>query len=450
MTIGHSSAHRFIFVTQGVDGYVAALSLLAEVPQLASRIQVLQVGEMASEPLTLCSSVYESHEHWQLTEQQFLAATGARISYGWRVVKNNLPQAFLTDAPVGAPIQGMPFIQFHAAHLASLQPLQAYCLAAQLAQENKVVVRGAEAHPAHNLLRCNYQVDAARYGALLQGLCRQQGITITPVESLQPVIQQGQVVALNTAAGEFAASLYFDCTRAGLLAEALNISRRPVFETAPIAVSPVPPENGPPVSGGQMAFQPQALVVETLCGGGGWCYQLAQGGLLGGQLALKNSQRSQAWVGNTLFLGEAYAQLPSFLVDPLHRVRSGVLRFINCWSANAQAAAPARVFNRRSQEELAGLASVDNYILHCAFGDAVPLLPDVAHKQALYQAQGRLALNESESLSPEHWQLLFYAMGERIREHELIVQGIALEAWQDKLAGMRRFFAQVVTQAPAV
>jgi hypothetical protein len=328
--------------------------------------------------------------------------------------------------------------------------LQNYCLAAQLAAAQKMFLRGRQPHPAASLVRCGYVVNAQRYRSLLQTVCQQQGVSFVAVDSLSPQIELGQLVALHSPQGLYTADKYFDCTTTGLLANALGLTESPVLECPPVTVTRLPPSGPKNSSSGRLRWQKQCLDVEPLLGEGGWRYEWAPPSNRIQVQPFKNSVRSHAWVGNCVLLGEAYAQLPSFLVDPLHRLRSGILRFINCWSPNAQATAPARVFNRRSQEELSGLAMVDNYLLHCALGSAVPLLPDVAHKRALFQAQGRMPLNEAESLSGENWQMLFYACGERLQGQELLMQTINPEAWQEKLSSMRRFFAQVVTHATPV
>ncbi len=451
-----------ILLTRGAAGYVAALSLVNEVPHLAAKIRIVDLMVAPSSAwFNLCSSAFGFHQSLGVAEQEFIVATGARIKYGTRVEMLGKVAGFFSDAAFGAPLEGLSFFQLFTKYVQQnpAATLRDYCLVAQLAAAGKCRIRTRQPDPLDDLINCGYVVGDQAYTDFLRALCKQKNIAFFAVKNIEADVAGDTIQALTCDGTRLLGDLYVDCSEGSGLAAALGLATREIFHSAAplrvVTTYDVNPSAKLENFGAFVGLAPEGLRYEWLVGSGiGQTYCLekpsyggapAEQGEVAGFAALDS-----AWVGNCVFLGAASATLPGFIVDDLHRVRSGILRLVNCWPSCDNLNVLAKIFNRRTQEELMPLAAIDDYVLHCAFGAAVPLLPLVEHKLALFHAVGRVPMHEAETLTSDNWQVLFHAFGERVAGSDLLTQAMSDESLAEKFPSMVRFFASVTAKSPSV
>jgi tryptophan 7-halogenase len=173
--------------------------------------------------------------------------------------------------------------------------------------------------------------------------------------------------------------------------------------------------------------------------------------------AFISGRRSAPWRGNVVAIGGAAAVIDPVAGTPLHCAQSAISRLMGLFPNDRHCDAEATEYNRQTIETLEGAR--DYAILHYRgnrrtgepFWDAcrAMVVPDrLAHKIALYESCGRVALHDGETFEEPQWIALFDALGYRPRRYDPLANGIARDRVDYHFARVRDVMLKAVATMP--
>ena len=170
-----------------------------------------------------------------------------------------------------------------------------------------------------------------------------------------------------------------------------------------------------------------------------------------------SGRRAEPWQGNCLAIGGAAAVIDPVAGTQLHLAQSAIARLLTLLPNDRTARAESAEHNRQTIEELerardyAILFYKANGRTGEAFWDdvrAMPIPDGLAHKIALYESCGRVALHDGETFEDAGWISLFEAFGIRPRRHDALANGIGMDAIAAHFARVRDVMLKAVATMP--
>jgi tryptophan 7-halogenase len=167
--------------------------------------------------------------------------------------------------------------------------------------------------------------------------------------------------------------------------------------------------------------------------------------------------RRQPWTGNCLALGGA-----AFIADPstpiaLHMLHASVGRLLTLLPHDRACRIEAREFNRQFGEECDGARDlmILPYLRNGRTGDPfwdrcrATEAPDrLAHRIALYEHTGRVALHDGDLIEAAGWVAWFDALGIRPQRYDVMADGIPLDEIEAHLERIRAIMLKTLATLP--
>jgi tryptophan 7-halogenase len=170
-----------------------------------------------------------------------------------------------------------------------------------------------------------------------------------------------------------------------------------------------------------------------------------------------SGRMAKPWIGNCLAIGGAAAIIDPVASTQLHFTVSAISRLIKLFPHDRACRIEAAEFNRQTIEELENAR--DFAILHYKANDRVgePFwdacramdVPDrLAHKIALFESTGRLALHDEESFEASDWIALFDALGVRPQYYDAMADAVDRARIDQYLQQIRQAMLKAVATLP--
>jgi tryptophan halogenase len=162
------------------------------------------------------------------------------------------------------------------------------------------------------------------------------------------------------------------------------------------------------------------------------------------------------WTGNCLALGGAAAVIDPLAATQLHLFVSALVRLLRLFPHDRNCRIEAAEYNRQVIEEFENAR--DFAILHYkrngitgqAFWEAqraIDIPKRLAHKIALYESCGRVALHDEESFENWDWIMLFDALGIRPARYDVMADAMPKAEVSRHLQKIRALMLQAVGKA---
>jgi tryptophan 7-halogenase len=187
------------------------------------------------------------------------------------------------------------------------------------------------------------------------------------------------------------------------------------------------------------------------------CASAVVSGFEAGSYRFVQGRRATPWQGNCLALGGAAAVIDPVASTQIHLAGNAIARLLSVFPHDRACRTEAAEYNRQTCEELDNAR--DFAILHYKanrrigdpFWDDCRLMqvPDrLAHKIALYESTGRIALHDEESFESSDWIALFDAMNVQPRSYDAMADAIDPARIGDHLAQVRAVMLKAVASLP--
>jgi tryptophan 7-halogenase len=173
--------------------------------------------------------------------------------------------------------------------------------------------------------------------------------------------------------------------------------------------------------------------------------------------SFRAGRRTAPWRGNVVAIGGAAAVIDPLAGAQLHLTQSAIMRLLTLIPNDRACRAEAAEYNRQTIEELDGVR--DYEILHYKGNGRVGqpfwdqcramAVPDrLAHKIALFESCGRVAIHDGETFEEPQWIALFDALGYRPRRYDTLANGIERARIDDHFARIRDVMLKAVGTMP--
>ncbi len=464
---------RIVIAGGGVAGWLTAAALAR---QTRCQIHVVEQGDVDDSlgvPLIVEATLPSTPHFLQLLgfdEDALLSASSGsftlgRALIGWRAGS----PAFHPYGDIGAP---MGPVGFH--HL--VQRLRGegqdinlvnYALAALCAQAGRFARPLAGDASVHSTLDYGLHLDVAKLRAAMKVDALSRGVALSEgAISGVAFDQSGLIDAVNLASGErIAGDLFIDCT--GPAASLIGRMHGARFEhwnhwlPCDAAITSVVPDALAPLPYGSVEAHPagwrSTTAVQGQIGEAVICSSAHVSGFEAEPYRFTQGRQSRPWLGNCLSIGGAAAMIDPLASTPLHLAGNAIARLLALFPHDRSCAVEASEYNRQTCEELDN--GRDFAILHYKangrFGDsfwdacrAMPVPDRLAHKIALYESNGRVALHDEESFEAADWIALFDAMNVQPRSHDTMAGAIDAARIADHLAQVRAVMLKAVASLP--
>lgn len=172
---------------------------------------------------------------------------------------------------------------------------------------------------------------------------------------------------------------------------------------------------------------------------------------------LRFGRRTNAWRGNCIGLGSAFALVDPVGVSNLQLLGVGINRLLQLLPANRDTKAVRIEYNRQMTLQLDRTRdfAIMHYKLNGRHGEpfwdgcrAMPLPEELAYKLELYQSRGRIALYDEEPLDETAWLNLFDEHGVNPRGYSTMADGFKLEDLQKHLQRVRAVMMDTLPKMP--
>lgn len=166
---------------------------------------------------------------------------------------------------------------------------------------------------------------------------------------------------------------------------------------------------------------------------------------------------AESWVRNCIAIGGSAAIIDPIASTQMHLATQAICRLLRLFPHDRHGSIERSEFNRQTAEEQENAR--DFAILHykCNARAGEPFwddcramaVPDrLAHKIALYESCGRIALHDEESFEAWDWIAAFDAFGILPRSYDHLANGIAVERIGAHLAQVRAIMLKAVETMP--
>lgn len=463
---------RIVIAGGGVAGWMAASMLARRLDAGITTIQVIEHGgvdDSLGVPQTVetmlpatreCCRAFGYPEDALIAAMRGTFALGQAIS-GWGAAA--IP-AFLPLGEIGAPIGPVAFHQL-AARLRDAGEsvnMSNYALSALAAQAGRFARAPSDDRSVHSTLEYGISIDAAAYTQAMKADAVSRGVQVNAGKIVRAEKDaDGLIVALVTDQdARLAGDLFIDATgpASALGGPFEDWSRwlpcnRAVSAASGSNEAPLPFAHVEAHGAGWRSFAPlQGVIGETLV------YQNVALTGPADALPFRSGRRTSAWQGNLIAIGGAAAVIDPVAGSQLHLAQSAIARVLTLFPNDRACRAEAAEYNRQTIEELecardyAILFYKGNARVGEPFWDQCRAMdvPDrLAHKIALYESCGRVALHDGETFEEPQWIALFDALGYRPRRYDALANGIERARIDDHFTRVRDAMLKAVGTMPA-
>ncbi|WP_062059775.1 tryptophan 7-halogenase [Cellvibrio sp. OA-2007] len=172
-------------------------------------------------------------------------------------------------------------------------------------------------------------------------------------------------------------------------------------------------------------------------------------------LTIVPGRRERFWVKNCLAIGAAAGNFTELTFSYLHHVQSGVLRFIDLYSAAGVNDFSAQQYNQLTSDEYARVLDYQqlNLLLGAAESSGfwsctskIPRTAELQRKLSLFKERGKLAFEEYETWMPGSWVSLLLGNNYWPEKHDVLLNGCNLELVVKRLGQMRMVNSNLAAQ----
>lgn len=482
--------HRLVVVGNGVSAWVTMAALAHAYPQSLVEIIHVDPGQVAEEPAVADSclaSVRRFHAQLRISERELMHKTQATFKLGvcyqdW-VRKGS--RFFHALGEYGNMLDGIDFHQYATLlhQCGDVTPFDAYSLAAHAVTAEKFGFLGKELSEKGLRLDYTLHVDLTQYSALMKEIAHKKSVKTIQgnIESLRCDNKTEAINALVLSSGETVeGDQFFDCSGASnaLMRHLENQNFIDWSDSFPINKKIDFIEDTPPSSSLCTLLRPHAhgwvrsipLRHKTLHS---WFYNNnyitdadalnaahtalevpSEAGLLAD---VKPGRKKQFWVTNCVAIGASAANFTDITLSYLHHVQNGILRFIELYSMSGANVFAAAEYNNLTACEYERVLDYQRLnLLLCTsqsseFWDDLKsksCSADLAHKLKLFKRCGKLAFHEYETWLPSAWISLLLGLDFWPQQHDLMLNGEALDAVVKRLAHVKSTYSNIAQQMP--
>lgn len=452
-------------------GIAAWLSALALARHTTCAIIVLDDGEDFSLGLplsveTTLPSISQLHELVGLDTNQVVTQTGSSYALG-RALSNwtmNSATAFHPYGDIGASLGPIGF-----QHLVSrlrgdgeIVNFANYSLGALCAQSGRFAPPYADSRSVLSTMTFGLHLNISEYRNLVKSAAMQLGVETLPGQPTKLTLDdRGVILSLNTNTDQtISGDLFLDCTgQPRLLATKLpHFGFQDWSHWLPCnhvrtdkSRASTPPQLYAHIDAHETGWQRFAatqtameeLVISTSNAPDGFAF-------CSGRIALP-------WMGNCIAIGGSAAIMEPLASTQLHLVGTAIERLLKLFPNDSAATVEASEYNRQTIEELEGARdfAIAHYKCNGRIGEAFwddcrsMTVPDrLAHKIALYESCGRIALHDEESFEQWDWISVFDALGVRPRNYDAMAKVVPKDRIETFLAQVRAAMLKAVGSLP--
>lgn len=370
---------------------------------------------------------------------------------------------FIGFGDIGAPIGAVAFHQL-AARLRNEGRsinLANYALAALCAQSGRFAVPPPGDRSVHGSLGFGVHVDAAAFAAAMRRDALQHGVGVS-IGTVRGVEydDDGLLAAVVIESGDrIAGDLFIDASGPGsVLAGAFEDWSQwlPCDRAAGVRRAN---NDAPPLYRHLGAHGAGWQGFMALPGGVAEQFVYHSGSLTAGPdgVHFRSGRRTAPWQNNCLAIGGAAAVMDPVTGCQLHLAQSAIMRLIALFPHDRAARTESAEYNRQTIAELecARDFAILHYKCNARHGDpfwdacrAMPVPAALAHKIALFESCGRVALGDGEVFEEGNWVGLFDALGLRPRRHDVLAGGIGIDQIEAHFGRIRAVMLQAVAAMP--
>lgn len=171
----------------------------------------------------------------------------------------------------------------------------------------------------------------------------------------------------------------------------------------------------------------------------------------------QSGRLAESWVGNCIAIGGSAAIIDPIASTQMHLATQAICRLLRLFPHDRHGSIERSEFNRQTAEEQENARdfAIFHYKCNARAGDAfwddcrAMAVPDrLAHKIALYESCGRIALHDEESFEAWDWIAAFDAFGILPRSYDHLANGIAMQRIEAHLAQVRAIMLKAVETMP--
>jgi tryptophan 7-halogenase len=463
---------KIVIVGGGVAGWLAAAALARRTRCDILVVETPGIDDSLGLPLKVEATLPSTpavHQAIGFDEDDLLARCGGSFTLGRALSNWTREQApsFHPFGEIGASLGPIAFHQLVAKMRADGEAVNIanYSVAALCAQSGRFArptsdqrsVLSTMAYGLHLEIR-GYR-DALKADALAHGVIAVDGEVAGLTLSHEQLIDSVLLRDGERASGD----LFLDCT--GQTRTLTGRMPRAAFESwshwlpcdrCLVTASPIdaPPPPYTHVDAHQTGWQSFASTRDMI--GEALVYQ--HGATEREAYAFTSGRMAKPWTGNCIAIGGAAAIIDPVASTQLHLAGSAIGRLLRLFPHDRACRIEAAEYNRQTIEELENVR--DFAILHYKangrigelFWDASRAMgvPDrLAHKIALYESTGRLALHDEESFEASDWIALFDALGVRPQCYDAMADAINRAHIDQYLQQIRQAMLKAVATVPA-
>jgi tryptophan 7-halogenase len=459
-----------VIVGGGVAAWLAAASLARKTRCAITVVETDCIDDSLGLPLAVeatLPSISALHSALGIDQADVVRRTGSSFALG-RALSNWTPEtsaAFHGYGDVGAGMGPVGF-QHLAARLRSAGDslnLANYSVAALCAQAGRFAPPPSDMRSVLSTLQFGLHINIAQYREYLRQDAIAHGAAFSARETVDPVIDaQGLIMALKCDTGEIiSGDLFLDCSgQSRLLASKMpNYSfvewsqwlscTRARISTSPAAALPVYAHIDAHGNGWHSFASTQTRLGELF---------VMQESAATDAYAFQSGGLANPWRGNCIAIGGAAVMLDPLASTQLHLAGSAILQLLKLFPHAGNCQIEAAEFNRLSREarENARDFVILHYKLNQRYGEAfwddcrAMTIPDrLAHKIALYEQTGRIALHDEESFETWDWISAFDALGLRPKSYDAMADAFPKEQIEQHFAHVRAVMLKAVGTLPS-
>jgi tryptophan 7-halogenase len=460
---------KIVIVGGGVAAWLAALALARKKTCTITVLDTGGIDDSLGVPLaveTTLPSISKLHELLGLDNEQVVRETGSSYALG-RALSNWTATAGVAFHPfgeVGASLGPVGFQHLVARLWTEGQSVSFanHSLAALCAQSGRFAPPPADTRSVLSTMEYGLHLNVAEYRDYVKREATAIGVVTLPGSPADVILDdRGIIATLAIDTGEdIAGDLFLDCSgQARLLSSQMPQSGFQSWsEYLPcnhVRTSASPFGASPPLyahidaheNGWQRFTSTQTLLEEVVAS-----QTAAPEGYI-----FNSGRIEKPWVGNCVAIGGAAAIVDPLASTQLHLVGRAIARLLKLFPHECSAPVEAAEYNRQTIEELENARdfAILHYKCNGRTGDAfwnecrVMAVPErLAHKIALYESCGRIALHDEESFETWDWISVFDALGISPRSYDAMANGIPMDRIQAHLAQVRNVMLKALGSLP--
>ncbi len=462
---------RIVIAGGGIAGWMTAAVLARSLLPGACSICVIDEG---GEDVSLgYPSIAEAtlpstprfHVEAGLDEDALLKAAHGTFSLGRALAgwgSASVP-GFHAYGDLGAPMGPVAFHQLVAVRRSAGAQINLanFTLAALTAQSGRFARPSPDGRSVLSTMDYGVHVDTQRYAAAFKADALSRGVEWIEGKVVSgDADHEGMLTAVMTTDGpSIAGDFFIDCSgsQAILIETALKAGFQDWSQWLPtrhlsnqfVECDTIPPAytHIEALDDGWRRFVPlQGREVET---------RLSRSG---GGAPFTSGRRIDMWKGNCVAIGGAAVIVDPVASTSLHLLQSAIQRLIQYFPHDRHAPIEAAEYNSQSIDEAE--AARDFAILHykanARVGDPfwdqcrAMTVPDrLAHKIALYESCGRIALHDGEVFEEADWVSLYDSLGVQARRFDAQAHGVPLPAIEQHFAKLRDVMLAAIATLPS-